>query len=136
MDEKCTNVVVFQTTSIEPFKSQYISDIVLKKLLTLEIYVEVKVKKDEEETRSQDFIIQVRPMCKSPQTIFVSLPFWEIAITPSIRGRSLFRSNLSYCFSLHPTRFFVPLPFWEAATTLSKVDESNNVEFKLLIFPC
>jgi hypothetical protein len=48
----------FQTTSIEPFKSKYVSDLVLKKLLTLEVYVEAKVKKDEEDVKDEVFIIE------------------------------------------------------------------------------
>jgi hypothetical protein len=50
--------VKFQTTSIEPFKSKYVSDLVLKKLLTLEVYVEAKVKKDDEDVKDEVFIIQ------------------------------------------------------------------------------
>ena len=40
-------LAVFQylTTSIEPFKSQYLAEMVLKKLLTLDIYREIKYKK-------------------------------------------------------------------------------------------
>ena len=52
-----------QTTSIEPFKGNYISDLVLKKLLTLDVYVEIKVKKDDE-NKTLDFIIQVGGVLK------------------------------------------------------------------------
>ena len=44
------NLAIFQylTTNIEPFKVKYMSNIVLKKLLAMDIYEEIKIKKDSE----------------------------------------------------------------------------------------
>lgn len=51
--KKCTispqlTLAVFQylTTSIEPFKGYYMSEVVLKRLLTMDVYREIKIKKD------------------------------------------------------------------------------------------
>ena len=38
----------YLTTNIEPFKVQFMSEIVLKRLLTMNVYREIKIKKDSE----------------------------------------------------------------------------------------
>lgn len=59
-------LAVFQylTTSIEPFKATYFSEVVLKRLLTLDIYHEIKVKKDSSgkkiQTNEEDLIIMTK----------------------------------------------------------------------------
>ncbi len=52
-------LAVFQylTTSIEPFKSPMVNDSVLKKLLTLDVYREIKLKKDRTKMNERDLII-------------------------------------------------------------------------------
>ncbi len=52
-------LAVFQylTTSIEPFKSPPMSDSVLKKLLSLDVFREVKLKKDKTKMNEEDLVI-------------------------------------------------------------------------------
>ncbi len=60
-------LAVFQylTTSIPPFKASYISEVVLKRLLTMDVYREIKVKKDNKKmstssTLDEDCIIMTK----------------------------------------------------------------------------
>ena len=60
-------LAVFQylTTSIEPFKGNYISEVVLKRLLTMDIYREIKVKKESNNKKAsvineEDLIIMTK----------------------------------------------------------------------------
>ena len=51
-------LAVFQylTTTIEPFKNKHISDIVLKKLLTMDVFREIKLKK---QTTDEDLVRKI-----------------------------------------------------------------------------
>ena len=59
-------LAVFQylTTTIEPFKGTYVSEVVLKRLLTMDLYREIKIKKDssgqKKSTPEEDLIIMTK----------------------------------------------------------------------------